>query len=322
MTSWIWKGHRIHLHRDGDPSNPTKVLLIHGFGASSGHWRHTIPALAQQADVLAIDLLGFGASAKPPSRLAGEPEEPGSVAYGFSLWGELVADAAINNFGLTPNNNESNSPQPGPSETPLLHLIGNSIGGMVALRAAHLLLKKSIRPSQVILIDCAQRTLDDKRINELPALERLSRPLIKQLVRQRWVIAPLFKLLAQPGFIRQVLRKAYPSGSNVDDELVSLLHRPSTEPGATESFRGFINLFNDFLAPELLGDLDIPVRLLWGADDPWEDPKEAERWANVFPCVRELQILPGLGHCPHDEEPELVNPILLRWINAPGPPDN
>jgi pimeloyl-ACP methyl ester carboxylesterase len=28
-------------------------------------------------------------------------------------------------------------------------------------------------------------------------------------------------------------------------------------------------------------------------------------------------VLPGLGHCPHDEAPELVNPILQRWIAAP-----
>jgi pimeloyl-ACP methyl ester carboxylesterase len=27
-----------------------------------------------------------------------------------------------------------------------------------------------------------------------------------------------------------------------------------------------------------------------------------------------LRILPGLGHCPHDEAPELVNAILLEWI--------
>jgi pimeloyl-ACP methyl ester carboxylesterase len=27
-----------------------------------------------------------------------------------------------------------------------------------------------------------------------------------------------------------------------------------------------------------------------------------------------LKILPGLGHCPHDEAPELVNAILMDWI--------
>jgi len=70
------------------------VLLVHGFGASSGHWRHTVPALAGDAEVLAVDLLGFGASDKPPSCLPGEIPRTGSVRYGFDLWAELVADLA------------------------------------------------------------------------------------------------------------------------------------------------------------------------------------------------------------------------------------
>jgi pimeloyl-ACP methyl ester carboxylesterase len=245
--------------------------------------------------------------------LADEPNQPGAVLYCFDLWARQVADAAISLFGL----GEATSSERPALLRPELHLIGNSIGGMVALTAARLLVREGIPPQQVILIDCAQRTLDDKRAAELPGLERVSRPLLKQLVRQRWVIATLFRLLAQPGFIRRVLRKAYPSGAHIDDELIALLHHPSTDPGATESFRGFVNLFSDYLAPELLADLAVPVRLLWGEDDPWEDPKEARRWANTFPCIQELQVLNGLGHCPQDEDPERVNPILLEWIGRP-----
>jgi pimeloyl-ACP methyl ester carboxylesterase len=280
-----------------------------------GHWRHNLPALAPHARVLALDLLGFGASDKPVSRLAQEPPRQGSVQYCFDLWGRQVADAVRQLLLAEPGSGQAQ---------PRVHLVGNSIGAMVALTAARLLLAEGIPPFQVILIDCAQRTLDDKRAAQLPGWERANRPMVKRLVRQRWVIAPLFRLLARPAFIRSVLARAYPSGAHIDDELVTLLHRPSTDPGATESFRGFVNLFNDHLAPELLGELSaaqppLPVRMIWGEADPWEDPAEARSWAENYGCVQELRVLPGMGHCPHDEAPEIVNAILLEWISTASP---
>ena len=299
--TWLWRGHAIRSLEAGPADSSATVVLIHGFGASAEHWRHTLPALSEQARVLAIDLLGFGASDKPRSRLADEPEQPGAVRYCFDLWAEQVVDA-LEALGAT-------VPPQGS-----LQLIGNSIGGMVALRAACLLQQRGIALKQVVLIDCAQRTLDRKRLAEQPALQRLLRPWLEGAVRQRWLLAPLFRLLARPAFIRRVLAQAYPSGGNVDAELVGLLHRPSTEPGALESFRGFVNLFDDHLAPQLLAQLDGPVRMVWGGADPWEDPAEARRWAADHACIRELQVLEGLGHCPHDEAPERVNPILVRWL--------
>ncbi|MCT0229683.1 alpha/beta fold hydrolase [Synechococcus sp. CS-1324] len=300
---WPWNGHSIHLLQACPPGNPTgisTVILVHGFGACCGHWRHNQPALAEHFRVYALDLLGFGASSKPSSRLTGEPERPGSVRYCFDLWATQVADFV-----------ESLGPQErdGP-----IQLVGNSIGGLVVLRASQLLLERALAPVQVILIDCAQRTLDEKRRAELPPLERLFRPLVKQLVRQRSIVAPLFKVFARPGFIRQVLAKAYPTGANIDAELVAMLYRPSTDPGAAESFRGFINLFEDVLATELLAGLSLPVRMIWGEKDPWESPAEAESWQRTFACILDLRILPGLGHCPQDEAPDLVNPILINWL--------
>src|SRR5205807_9832679 len=44
------------------------VILLHGLGAFAESWRHNIPALARVATVYAVDLPGFGLSAKPPSR--------------------------------------------------------------------------------------------------------------------------------------------------------------------------------------------------------------------------------------------------------------
>jgi hypothetical protein len=300
---WTWRGHRIGWCRAGESDATEAVVLIHGFGASSGHWRHTIPAIAQQAEVFALDLLGFGVSDKPRSRLSGEPEEAGSVRYCLDLWADQVTDFVAERV------NPEGQRRP-------VHLIGNSIGAVVALAAAQRLVAAGRPPVQVVLIDCAQRTLDEKRLAERPPLARSLRPLLKSLVRRRWLVTTLFRQLARPGAIRTVLRQAYPSGGNLDDELVALLLRPATDPGAPESFRGFINLFDDLLAPQLLAELTVPVRMLWGGSDPWEDPAEARRWADTYPCVRELQVLDGLGHCPHDEAPERVNPVLLAWITS------
>ena len=179
------------------------MLLVHGFGASSDHWRANIAPLAKQQPVWALDLLGFGSSDKPRSRLADEPQGPDSVRYCFDLWAQQVADFACQ--VVQPQ-------QP-------LQLVGNSIG-IVALRAAQLLSERGEAPAQVILLNCAQRALDDRRAALLPIWERWSRPAVKRLVRQRWLLQPLFRTVARPLFVRQVLAQAYPSGANVDQDLI------------------------------------------------------------------------------------------------------
>ena len=97
----MWRGHRIAFTHRGSPDAPQAIVLIHGFGASLGHWRHTLPALAGGASVYAIDLLGFGASDKPRSRLDGEPLNRGEVRYCFDLWAEQVADFVADNESET-----------------------------------------------------------------------------------------------------------------------------------------------------------------------------------------------------------------------------
>lgn len=57
-------GLRLRYVRAG--SGPTLVLL-HGYGESMIAWRGMFDRLAQHADVIAMDLPGFGLSSKPPS---------------------------------------------------------------------------------------------------------------------------------------------------------------------------------------------------------------------------------------------------------------
>ena len=282
----------------GDANAPLAVLLIHGFGANTKHWRFNHPVLAEAAPTYAIDLLGFGRSDQPRARLKDEPEQPDAVHYGFDLWGQQVADFCREVIGK-----------------PVL-LVGNSIGGVVGLRAAQLL---DVTPGNspcrgVVLIDCAQRLMDDKQLATQPAWMAWIRPLLKAMVRQRWLSTGLFRNAARPGVIRSVLKQAYPSGHNIDDALVDLLYQPTQRDGAPEAFRGFINLFDDHLAPHLMSDLSVPVDLIWGEKDPWEPLAEAKNWAETIPTVRSLQVITGAGHCPHDEAPETVNQKLLRRV--------
>lgn len=62
-----WRGHRVAYTRHGAG---TPVLLVHGIyaGASSYEWRHAVDALAERHTVYALDLLGFGRSARPKLR--------------------------------------------------------------------------------------------------------------------------------------------------------------------------------------------------------------------------------------------------------------
>ena len=106
--TWMWQGFPICYQTQG--TNGSAVVLIHGFGASLGHWRKNIPALADNCRVYAIDLIGFGASAKP---------KPGEeIAYTFETWGQLIADFCRQVVGES------------------AFLVGNSIGCIVAMQAA------------------------------------------------------------------------------------------------------------------------------------------------------------------------------------------
>ena len=165
--------------------------------------------------------------------------------------------------------------------------------------------------------------MDDKQLASQPAWMTWVRPLLKTMVRQRWLSTALFRNAARPGVIRSVLKQAYPSGANIDDALVNLLYQPTQRDGAAEAFRGFINLFDDHLAPQLMGNLTVPVDLIWGEKDPWEPLAEAMNWADTIPAVRSLQVITGAGHCPHDEAPETVNQQLLRRVqeHASAAPD-
>ena len=291
---WNWKNYQIAWQlEDSNHNSEIAIVLIHGFGACKDHWRHNQKYLSSLAPCYALDLMGFGESSQPRSQLPYEKKTTDNFCYCFDNWSQQVYDFCNQIV-----------------KKPVL-LIGNSIGGVIALNTSKRLSNKCL---SVILIDCAQRTMDDKRLGEQSILMRFLRPVIKTLVRQRVLSSNIFKNAANPAFIKKILIIAYPSGNNVDQELIDLLFQPTQGGGASEAFRGFINLFDDYLAPDLLNEINHPVHLIWGEKDPWEPIIEAQKWFEKFECIKTLNIIPGAGHCPHDEMPEKVNPIIKKLI--------
>ncbi len=292
---WTWKNYKIawQVEEENIDDSEIAIVLIHGFGACKDHWRYNQKTIGSIAPCYAIDLIGFGESSKPYSQLLYEKKTSKNHKYCFDNWSQQVFDFCKEVI-----------------KKPVL-LVGNSIGGVIALNTSK---KLSNQCLGVILIDCAQRTMDDKRLVEQSLLMRFLRPVIKTLVRQRLLSSTLFKNAANPAFISKVLKTAYPSGNNVDKELINILFKPTQGKGASEAFRGFINIFDDYLAPDLLKNFKHPVHLIWGEKDPWEPLKEAQKWYETFECIKSMEVIPNAGHCPHDEMPEKVNPILKKII--------
>ena len=293
--TWKWKDWEISwsLSKKSSSQKKINILLVHGFGASKKHWRHNQDFLGEVFNCYAIDLLGFGESSQPSAVLDYEPYRKNSVKYSFDLWSNQISTFCSEVI---------KSP---------VYLIGNSIGGVIALKAAEIL-KDDCKG--VILIDCAQRTMDDKRLKENDVLMNFLRPVLKTFVRQRIISNTLFTRAANPKVIKKILQKAYPSGKNIDEELIEILYQPSKRKNSKEAFRGFINLFDDYLATDLFDNISIPIQLIWGEKDPWESLSEAIEWKKKFKNIKRLDIINGAGHCPHDEEPEETNKLIYEFI--------
>ncbi|NET61747.1 MAG: alpha/beta hydrolase [Symploca sp. SIO2E6] len=135
------------------------------------------------------------------------------------------------------------------------------------------------------------------------------------MLGNKWIGQLFFAQLAQPKVVRKILLQAYRRPEAVTDELVDLLMAPALDPGAAEVFTAFTRYSQGPLPEELLPILPCSAIMLWGTEDPWEPIALGRDLAN-FPTVEKFFPLEGLGHCPQDEAPEIVNPILLDWIGA------
>lgn len=61
------------------------------------------------------------------------------------------------------------------------------------------------------------------------------------------------------------------------------------------------------------GEIDLPVLIVWGAEDTWIPVDRAERLAAAIPGAR-LEIIDGAGHLIHYDAPVELAVALHRWL--------
>ncbi|HIK46271.1 MAG TPA: alpha/beta fold hydrolase, partial [Leptolyngbyaceae cyanobacterium M65_K2018_010] len=146
-----------------------------------------------------------------------------------------------------------------------------------------------------------------------PWHQRLSTPLVQHLLGYAPLGRWFFSRIARPQVIRNLLYQAYHRREAVTDELVEAILTPAQTPGAADVFLAFVRYSQGPLPEDLLPQLSCPVWIIWGQDDPWEPVTLARNLAQ-YPTVQTLVELPAVGHCPQDEAPELVNPLVMDWL--------
>lgn len=288
-SQWIWQGQSCHWRQLGDPGHPP-LLLVHGFGAASGHWRRNAAVLAAAGwCVYGVDLIGFGASSQPALWLDNR------------LWARQLQDFLAQVVG-----------QPAV-------LVGHSLGGLVALSCAVFFpgwvraVVAAPLPDPTLLMELGARPP-----RRPPWRRRLKRWLV-QLLCRLLPLELLVPLLAYSPLLDLGIQSAYATPVIGDQELHHLIARPARRPGAVRTLRAMSIAMalrpHGATAPTLLRRLRRPLLLIWGGRDQLVPLRVADQVRKQRPDVP-LAVLEQCGHCPHDEDAEAFNRTLLQWLEG------
>ncbi len=277
-------GIRIHCVTAG--SGPL-VLLLHGFPQFWYAWRHQIPALASRFKVVAPDLRGYNETEKPP-RVAGYRT------------GVLAADVAgiIRAFGY------ENA-----------HLVGHDWGGGVAWTTA---LQHAEVVSRLAILNCPHPLLFVKALRS--NLRQLGRswymfffqiPVLPELV---------FRLF--PGrIVERTFRGMAIRKDTFTDEDLRRFREALERPGAlTAAINYYRATFRNFSAMRELERVSKPIRsptlLIWAENDVALGKELTYGMEALFSGPFRVQYVPNCSHWVNEEQPELVNRLLLEFLDG------
>ena len=295
---WIWNGFKIAWFVKNEKDNNTPLLFLHGFGANSNHWRKNIKSFAKNGyAVYSVDLLGFGESDQPGIKEIGKLDN--------GIWCDQITDF-INDIIRPINSNK-------------IVIVGNSLGGLVALTCAVSIPEEISGIIASPLPDPISLKINNfKNESKFKFLKYRLYKLFLSLLPIEFILFVInrFKL------IYYFLNFAYEKKEFIDKELFNLISIPSKRPSAARSLRAMClgmatrsnKLKSSFLLKIISQVRKVPFLLIWGEKDKFIPLNYGKRIAKLFPWV-ELKVISNSGHCVHDEDPQIFNNISRNWID-------
>jgi pimeloyl-ACP methyl ester carboxylesterase len=279
------------LHvRDTPASSPDAepAVYVHGLGGSSQNFTDVAGLMADRFAGQAVDLPGFGYS-DPSPRYSLE-------AFATTLIGHLEHDGR------------------GP-----VHLVGNSLGGSIAVRVA------ALRPDLVrslTLISPAMPFLDPRRTAHGPFLPLLALPRADRLFAwgmTRLTVEQMADQVLQACFGDTSKATAQRRAETMEEIRLRFTvdHYPKAYLG---TLRGLVSSFLRAYLPgsnsqwRLAARITAPTLVIGGLTDKVVDPRVPMQVARVVPDSR-LLILPGVGHVAQMEVPRLVARAIVGLLD-------
>ncbi len=245
------------------------VVLLHGLGAHRLIWDPVVPLLTGQRDVIRVDLPGFGES---PDLDPGVPRDLETA--------EAWLGSVFTALGL---------------ERP--HVVGHSLGGLIALRLAQAGLARSV----TAIAPAGFWT----------GLERRYTYAVLTTARHglRLLPVPVLGLMVRTAPARAVLAGTLYGRADLCTPEAVVAALRTLRDSAAESFAATLEAGR---APALFtGDIpDVPVTIAWGTHDRLLPPRQATRVRAMIPNAL-LVPLPGCGHVPMLDAPELLAHTIL-----------
>jgi pimeloyl-ACP methyl ester carboxylesterase len=282
VTQWAasgrhvdWRGHAIFLRRGGLAGAPV-LVLIHGFPTASWDWEALWAPLAARYDVLTLDMLGFGLSAKPSRHDYSLLEQADLFEHVLAREGVAEYHVLAHDYGDTVAQ-ELLARQDEPGERPRLRSVALLNGG---------LFPETHRPALI------QRLL----------LSPLG-PLVGRLA-------------SRDSIARTMRRIFGPHTPPDDDLLDTFWTLMTTHGGTAVMHRLIRYMVERRVhRARWVGALQstrVPLKLIDGAADPISGAHMAERYRALVPAP-DVTLLEGIGHYPQVEAPAAVLAAYLAF---------